>query len=139
VLMSLFHLYCAVAGAWPFNGFPIVDTQPLRYSHVAFVLILSFLLFPMSEHFRNRIRWWDVVLGIAGALILVYAIYGGEDFTDRNTLPNQTDVVLGAIFIVLLLEATRRTTGTIVPAITIAFLAYAYFGRRLPQPWTHPG
>src|SRR5262249_49168204 len=83
VVMSLFHLYCAVAGAWPFKSvpftdflFPIVDTQPLRYAHVAFVLILSFLLFPMSESFRNRIRWWDVVFGIIGALILVYAIWG---------------------------------------------------------------
>ncbi len=139
VLMSLFHLYCAVAGAWPFKGFPIVDTQPLRYAHVAFVLVLSFLLFPMSEHFRNRIRWWDIVLGVAGAVILVYAMYGGEDFTDRNTLPNQTDVILGSIFIVLLLEATRRTTGSIVPGITVGFLAYAYLGPYLPQPWTHRG
>jgi TRAP transporter 4TM/12TM fusion protein len=146
VVMSLFHLYCAVAGAWPFKQipftdslFPIVDTQPLRYTHVAFVLILSFLLFPFSEQFRNRIRWWDVGLGLMGAAILVYAIYGGEDFTDRNTLPNQTDVILGVIFIVLLLEATRRTTGMIVPAITLGFLAYAYFGPYLPQPWTHRG
>src|SRR5262245_42314864 len=139
VIMSLFHLYCAVAGAWPFKGFPIVDTQPLRYAHVAFVLILSFLLFPMSESFRNRIRWWDVILGVVGAAILVYAMYGGEDFTDRNTSPNQTDVILGSIFVVLLLEATRRTTGSIVPVITIGFLAYAYYGPYLPQPWTHRG
>src|ERR1700754_2206904 len=65
VAMSLFHLYAAVAGAWPFQSFPIIATQPLRYAHVAFVLILSFLLFPMAARFRNRIRWFDVVLGIA--------------------------------------------------------------------------
>src|SRR5207342_2413050 len=74
VVMSLFHLYAAIAGAWPFHDAPIVPTQPLRYAHVAFVLILSFLLFPMSMRFRNRIRWWDVVLGLIGASILVYAI-----------------------------------------------------------------
>jgi TRAP transporter 4TM/12TM fusion protein len=139
VVMSLFHLYAAVAGAWPFRAFPIIPTQPLRYAHVAFVLILSFLLFPMLERFRNRIRWWDVVLGLAGAVILLYAIDGGEDFTDRNTSPNQVDVILGVIFIVLLLEATRRTTGWIVPAVAIAFIAYSYFGPYLPQPWTHRG
>jgi TRAP transporter 4TM/12TM fusion protein len=139
VIMSLFHLYAAVAGAWPFQDFPIIATQPLRYAHVAFVLILSFLLFPMAARFRNRIRWFDVVLGVAGAAILVYAIEGGEDFTDRATLPNQIDVILGIIFIVLLLEATRRTTGWIVPVVALAFLAYAYFGPYLPQPWTHRG
>src|SRR5215472_12595680 len=96
------------AGAWPFTDFPIITTQPLRYAHVAFVLMLSFLLFPLSERFRNRIRWWDIAAGIMGAAILVYAIEGGEEFTDRATMPTHLDVVLGVIFIVLLLEATRR-------------------------------
>src|SRR5476649_2150839 len=48
VVMSLFHLYAAIAGAWPFGWAPIISTQPLRYAHVAFVLMLSFLLFPME-------------------------------------------------------------------------------------------
>jgi TRAP transporter 4TM/12TM fusion protein len=139
VAMSLFHLYAAVAGAWPFKDFPIIATQPLRYAHVAFVLVLSFLLFPMAMRFRNRIRWWDVVLGVAGAAILAYAIEGGEDFTDRATLPTTLDTVLGVVFMALLLEATRRTTGWIVPVVAIGFLAYAYFGPSLPQPWTHRG
>ncbi len=139
VAMSLFHLYAAVAGAWPFRDFPIIPTQPLRYAHVAFVLILSFLLFPMLRRFRDRIRWWDILFGIAGAAILVYAIQGGEDFTDRATLPNQLDIILGLVFIALLLEATRRTTGWIVPAVAVGFIIYAYFGPYFPQPWTHRG
>ena len=139
VAMSLFHLYAAIAGAWPFTDFPIIATQPLRYAHVAFVLILSFLLFPLSARFRNRIRWWDIVAGITGAAILIYAIEGGEEFTDRATSPTRLDIVLGVVFIVLLLEATRRTTGWIVPAVALAFIAYAYFGPYLPPPWTHRG
>ena len=86
VVMSLFHLYAAVAGAWPFSDFPIIATQPLRYAHVAFVLVLSFLLFPMAARFRNRIRWFDVVLGVAGAAILVYAIDGGEGHVSHSPL-----------------------------------------------------
>jgi TRAP transporter 4TM/12TM fusion protein len=139
VVMSLFHLYAAVAGAWPFSDFPIIATQPLRYAHVAFVLVLSFLLFPAAARFRNRIYWFDVLFGIADAAILVYAIDGGEDFTDRATTPDKLDVILGVTFMVLLLEATRRTTGWIVPVVAMAFLAYAYFGPYLPQPWTHRG
>jgi TRAP-type uncharacterized transport system fused permease subunit len=61
VVMSLFHLYAA---------YGIVPTQELRYTHVAFVLLLSFLLFPAAARFRNRIRWWDVVPGIAAVGIL---------------------------------------------------------------------
>ena len=128
VVMSLFHLYAAVAGAWPFSDFPIIATQPLRYAHVAFVLVLSFLLFPAAARFRNRIYWFDVLLGLAGAAILVYAIDGGEDFTDRATMPNKLDVILGVTFMVLLLEATRRTTGSIVPVVAIGVPAHAYVG-----------
>ena len=64
---------------------------------------------------------------------------GGEDFTDRATLPTRLDVVLGVIFIVLLLEATRRTTGWIVPFVALLFIAYALAGPYLPPPWTHRG
>jgi TRAP transporter 4TM/12TM fusion protein len=139
VAMSLFHLYAAIAGAWPFTDFPIIATQPLRYAHVAFVLMLSFLLFPLSARFRDRIRWWDIAAGVMGAAILVYAIEGGEEFTDRATNPTQLDVVLGVVFIILLLEATRRTTGWIVPFVALSFIAYAMAGPYLPPPWTHRG
>jgi len=130
VVMTLFHLYAA---------YDIVPTQPLRYTHVAFVLVLSFLLFPVAARFRHRIMIWDVVAGAACVGILAYAMWGGEDFTDRATLPDRLDVVLGVIFIVLLLEATRRTSGWIMPAVAIGFIAYAMLGPYLPPPWTHRG
>jgi TRAP-type uncharacterized transport system fused permease subunit len=114
VAMSLFHLYAAYA---------IVPTQELRYTHVAFTLILSFLLFPLATRFRNRVRWWDIVPGIVAVATVIYALWGGEDFTDRATTPDRWDVIVGIVFIVLLLEATRRTTGWIVPVVALAFLA----------------
>ena len=75
--MSLFHLYAAYA---------IVPTQELRYIHVAFTLVLSFLLFPLATRFRNRVRWWDIVPGIVAVATIVYALWGGDDFTDRATV-----------------------------------------------------
>jgi TRAP transporter 4TM/12TM fusion protein len=130
VTMTLFHLYAA---------YDIVPTQPLRYAHVAFVMVLCFLLFPLAARFRNRIQLWDVIAAAAAVAILAYAIWGGEDFTDRATTPAQLDVVLGVIFIVLLLEATRRTSGWIMPAVAILFIIYAMAGPYLPPPWTHRG
>src|SRR5437588_722578 len=130
VAMTLFHLYAA---------YDIVPTQPLRYTHVAFVMVLCFLLFPLAARFRNRIQPWDVLAAAACVAILIYAIWGGEDFTDRATTPTQFDVVLGVIFIVLLLEATRRTSGWIMPVVAILFIAYAMLGPYLPPPWTHRG
>lgn len=130
VAMSLFHLYAA---------YEIVPTQELRYTHVGFVLVLCFLLFPMAQRFRNRIQWFDVLLGAMAVGILTYAIMGGDDFTDRATLPTTLDVVLGVIFIALLIEASRRTIGLIVPIIALLFVAYALAGPWLPAPWNHRG
>src|SRR5437764_11216938 len=130
VAMTLFHLYAA---------YEIVPTQPLRYTHVAFVMALCFLSFPVAARFRDRIRWWDVAAAVASVAILGYALWGGEDFTDRATSPTHLDVALGVIFIVLLLEATRRTSGWIMPFVGILFIAYAMAGPYLPPPWTHRG
>src|SRR5215217_680827 len=130
VVMSLFHLYAAYA---------IVPTQELRYTHVAFTLVLSFLLFPLATRFRNRIRWWDVVPGLLAVVTIGYALWGGEDFTDRATVPLRWDVIVGVVFIILLLEATRRTTGWIMPVVSLLFIAYAMLGPHLPAPWTHRG
>lgn len=130
VVMSLFHLYAAYA---------IVPTQELRYIHVAFTLVLSFLLFPLATRFRNKVRWWDIVPGLVAIATIVYALWGGDDFTDRATVPDHMDVLVGIVFIVLLLEATRRTTGLIMPVVSLFFIAYAMLGPHLPAPWTHRG
>ncbi|MDN5842565.1 MAG: TRAP transporter permease [Alcaligenaceae bacterium] len=130
VAMSLFHLYAA---------YSIVPTQTLRPIHVGFVLFLTFLIFPISRRFRHRVMWWDWIIALISVAIVVYLIVGGDDFTDRNTLPNGWDIVFGTALILLVLEGMRRTIGWILPVISICFLLYAFLGPYLPHPWTHRG
>jgi TRAP transporter 4TM/12TM fusion protein len=130
IVMSLFHLYTAYA---------IVRPEHLRSTHVAFVLLLTFLAFPIARRFRHRVMWWDWLLAAAGVATTVYLIMGGDDFFDRSILPNDWDVAFGVLLVVLVLEAMRRTTGWVMPVITACFLAYAFFGPWLPAPWTHKG
>jgi TRAP transporter 4TM/12TM fusion protein len=128
VVMSLFHLYTAYA---------IVRPEHLRSTHLAFVLFLSFLIFPVAKRFRHRVMWWDWLLAFAGVATTVYLIAGGDDFFDRSIVPNQWDIVFGVALVLLILEAMRRTTGWILPFVTVCFLLYAFFGELLPAPWTH--
>lgn len=130
VIMTLFHMYAA---------YDIVPTQQLRPIHVGFVMLLIFLLYPVALRFRDRIRWWDVATALIGVATMVYLVMGGDDLTDRASLPNQTDIMVGAVFILLILEATRRTTGPIMPVVGILFILYAMCGPYLPAPWTHRG
>src|SRR5678815_3286586 len=79
VCSSLFHLYTAYA---------IVRPEHLRAIHVAIVLSLSFLIFPVARRYKNRIMWWDWLLAAAAVGTAVYLIAGGDDFFDRSILPN---------------------------------------------------
>jgi len=128
VVMSLFHLYTAYA---------IVRPEHLRAIHLAFVLFLTFLIFPVANRFRHRVMWWDWLLALAGVATTVYLIAGGDDFFDRSIVPNNWDIVFGVALGLLILEAMRRTTGWILPFVTSCFLLYAFFGEILPAPWTH--
>jgi TRAP transporter 4TM/12TM fusion protein len=130
VVMSLFHLYTAYA---------IVRPEHLRATHVAFVLFLTFLVFPVARRFRHRVMWWDWALAAAGVATAAYLIAGGDDFFDRSILPTTWDIVFGVGLVLLVLEAMRRTTGWVLPFVTVCFLLYAFFGEYLPAPWTHKG
>src|SRR3982074_1281839 len=120
VVMSLFHLYSAYA---------IVPTQVLRPVHVGFVLFLSYLLFPVAKRYRHRIMWWDW----AAAFIL----QSGDDIWDRNTSPDNWDLVFGVALILLILEGMRRASGWVMPIVVASFVLYALFGEQLPGSWAH--
>jgi TRAP transporter 4TM/12TM fusion protein len=130
VIMSLVHLYAAPG---------IIMTQVLRGIHVGFVLFLSFLVFPSSRRRGSRILWYDYLLSLLGIAVIAYMLADFDDFIYRSVVPNIWDKVFGVILVVLILEATRRTTGWIIPAVVLAFLAYAVAGPWLPNPWTHRG
>ncbi|MBI3042350.1 MAG: TRAP transporter fused permease subunit [Betaproteobacteria bacterium] len=130
VVMSFFHLYAAYA---------IVPTQQLRMIHVGFVLFLVFLLFPFSRRYRHRVMWWDWIAAAVSLVVIGYGLAGGDDFTDRSTIPTNLDMVFGVILTLLVLEAARRGTGWIMPFVCVLFVAYAMLGPYLGQPWTHRG
>jgi TRAP transporter 4TM/12TM fusion protein len=130
VVMSLVHLYAA---------YGIISAQVLRPMHVGFTLFLSYLLFPMLPRLRHRIMWWDVVFALLSVAIIAYVLYWGDDFGDRATSPTMWDQILGAALILLILEATRRTSGWIMPFVVVLFIVYAMIGPHLPAPWTHRG
>ena len=130
VIMSLYHLYAAVA---------TITTQVLRGVHVAMVLFLSFLAFPPTKKRLGSIAWYDVFLALLGAATIAYMLVDFDAFIYRAVTPDPWDLFFGIILIVLILEATRRSTGWIMPLVVIGFLIYAYIGPWLPSPWTHRG
>ena len=130
IAMSLYALYTAVRP---------VTTQIVRGLHVAFMLALSFLYYPISKKYKGKIGIYDVVLALISLACILYMFIDFEDFIYRAVTPETWDLILGGAFLVLILEATRRSSGLIMPLTCIIFLVYAYVGPWLPAPWTHRG
>ncbi|SFI67057.1 TRAP transporter, 4TM/12TM fusion protein [Amycolatopsis sacchari] len=79
---------------------------------------------------------FDWVLAVVALVVGLYPVLGGYDaFLDRQGQLSTLDVVAGALLLLLVLEATRRATGWVLPAVCLLFLAYAYYGGYLPQNW----
>ena len=56
------------------------------------------------------------------------AVIDFDQFVYRAATPLTVDLVLGAVTTLLVLEATRRTVGPILPVTAVAFLLYGYYG-----------
>lgn len=105
------------------------------------VAALTFAAAPLAAMNQRLARlrlveWVQVALAIGCAAYLALAI---EAYKTRPTRPTPEELALGAILIVLVLEATRRAVGWILPAIALLFLAYAWFGPQMPEPFDHRG
>lgn len=118
-----------------------IGTTEFRSIFLLLVLGLSFLLYPVLSSSATRDRVWlvDVVLILISSAALVYLITHVEDVKTRATRPHEIELWLGVGLIACILEATRRTTGWVLPLITVVFLAYAYLGPYMPEPLDHRG
>ncbi|MEV6300222.1 TRAP transporter fused permease subunit [Actinoplanes sp. NPDC051861] len=81
----------------------------------------------------------DWILAGVALLVCLYPVNpfagGYNAFLDRQGLLEPVDVVFGAVLLVLVIEACRRTTGWALPVVCLLFLGYGYYGGLLPQHW----
>ena len=110
----------------------------VRAVHVGFLLLLGFGLFRgrADQPIRSAISW---LLGITGFVLAFYHWVFEEDLILRAGDPDQLDLIVGGITLVLVFEAARRVIGTALPLICGLFLAYALFGEHLPGDLAHRG
>ncbi|MEO7391657.1 MAG: TRAP transporter permease [Ramlibacter sp.] len=142
IALSCFHYYTA--------GFGLLRETTHRGVHLAFVLGLIFLVFAMSK--RRAVAapqnsWLnpggvplvDWLLGLACAASVLYIPWVFNDLAFRIGNPDLSDVVMGTILFLTLLEATRRSMGWPLPLIAIGFTVYALAGPWFPGLLKHAG
>ncbi|HWM12399.1 MAG TPA: TRAP transporter fused permease subunit [Solirubrobacteraceae bacterium] len=116
-----------------------IGAQSYRPTFLAVALLLTFLVFrshgrtSRAEHPEESPTALDWALGILALVAVGYAAVTADELFRRAAIPEGLDIVAGIVSIVLVLEATRRTVGWILPAICIGFLAFAYLGGLIPD------
>jgi TRAP transporter 4TM/12TM fusion protein len=116
-----------------------IATQVYRASFLMGVLVLTFLYYPMLRRDRTRVALYDLLLALLGIVSLTFLIFGYEAALQRITRPTLVELIMGGMLIVLVLEATRRTTGATLAVVAVGFLLYAFFGPYIPEPFDHRG
>src|SRR5690625_3802231 len=131
---SLFQIYTGAFGAY--------TAYIQRTVHLGFALTLIFLLFPArkkSTRSRDSIPWYDYLLALLSVIVTGYWPLFYDSLVQIVGAIGTTQVIIGLIAIVLVLEATRRAVGLPITIIATVFLLYAYFGPYLPGQFGHRG
>lgn len=89
------------------------------------------------------VDWLLAVIALGTGLypVLPFLSGGFDAFLDRQGTLSPLDTVMGGLLLLLVLEATRRTTGLILPIVCVVFFVYAYYGSYIPLGWpgSHAG
>ena len=132
VIFCLFQLYSILSGR--------ITAQVVRATHLAFVMLLAYLLFPMKKDMpKDKLPWYDVILAIIGAASWSYITINFDSLVRRAGIYTSTDIVIGIIGILLVFEACRRIVGLPILIISIVFIIYALFGAYAPGFLNHRG
>lgn len=132
IAFVVFQLYSSLSG--------MVTAQILRATHLAFVQMLAFLLFPATKKLpRNHLPWYDVVLALVGAACWFYIVVNFQELARRTGAFTFLDIFVACVGILVLAESCRRIVGLPILIIATCFVLYALFGRYMPGFLNHRG
>lgn len=129
---SVFHLYVA--------GYAAISAMSLRTLHWTLMSVPLFLLYRSQRKSRRASPTvGDMLWAAAAAASGLYIFWIWPDKMFMLSGLTATDLWMGLLTIAVVLEATRRVLGVILPAISSLFLLYAYFGPYMPGWLAHRG
>lgn len=139
IALALFHLFCALYGT--------PESRAFRSTHLVVMLVLAFLLRPLGRdspldpvmvpgdpgNTRRMIGFAaDLSLATLGIFVQVYTLFDLEAFLMRQGDITDTDMAVGTLMVVLVLEATRRMVGLAMVAVAGFFVAHALYTPHFP-------
>lgn len=132
ISFSLFQIYTALFG--------VFDAHIQRAIHLSFAMALVFLLYPARKRWsREHMHPIDMVLAVVAAAAPLYIVVFYQDLVYRSGIVTTADMVVGAIGVLMVLEAARRVVGWPIVTIALLFIGYAFAGPGIPGIFAHRG
>jgi len=130
---STFQLFVA--------AFSPLSSLVTRSIHVGFLLAVAFVLYPSFRHGAklSRVPWHDWFLAVGAFALSLYHWVFEAELVQRSGDPSNLDLIVGAVFVILVFEATRRLMGLALPIMCAVCLAYGLWGQYLPDFLAHRG
>ncbi|KAF0675368.1 TRAP transporter permease [Profundibacterium mesophilum] len=141
---SLFQLWIAQPQLWFGQYLPVLNSSQTRPIHLSFAVFLAFLAYPAfrnSPRDRVPLADWALALIATGCALYVFLFSERLAMTARSGLPTQTQIIIGTVGLITLLEASRRALGPALTIVGALFIAYAWFGQGwlIPELIEHEG
>lgn len=122
---AAFHIYT--------SGFGLLEVIKQRSIHLAFMLILCYLLYPASKKKRgSKTSVLDICLAILAGFSALFVIIFYDEFVWSFGISSLKFQIMFVVLTILILEATRRAVAKELVFIALAFLAYGWFGNYFP-------
>ena len=138
ISLAVFHLYVAAFGT--------PEGRSFRTVHLSAMLVLAICMFPLFRRSawepvtqgdsRDTLRWLGFVVDLVliGYVIFVqiWTIYDINAFHMRFGEKETSDLIVGGLLILLILEVTRRAVGWAMVIITAFFIFHALYANYFP-------
>ncbi len=144
-----------VAGCWSLfqlalPQFILLNSEYTRSIHLGFAIFLVYLSFPFIKNtflvkqlkkaprflqflYTKQPGLIQLLLAIVSSACALYLAYDYVGIGGRSGIPSQTDMIVGTLLIILLLEAARRSLGPPLAIIASLFLVYCFFSEYMPD------
>ncbi|MTI17653.1 TRAP transporter fused permease subunit [Rhodobacteraceae bacterium RKSG542] len=135
LVAAVYHLQLVLSG--------IPEAYKFRTTHLLLLLPLGFLLKPVSTPERPYLIVWDFLLVVASLVATSYIAFVEYD-TLIMRLPGideltSTDMFMGTLLVLLVLEGARRVVGMGMVVICIAAILYTLYGYHIPGTFNYSG
>lgn len=102
----------------------------LRITHVCIALMLCYLVVPVKKSIQSSpLVLLDTITRVAATIlsfaVLIYVIRDTDAFEMQTGYLSNTDIVMGTILVILVLEATRRTVGAAMTILAVLLMVHS--------------